>query len=155
MPPEEIKAGDQTTGPDPLAGIRTILTGAGRNATNVEETIRQLIAESDELATLREQNKDIADERKLADDGRKYRSDLIDEADEAIAEGVRAHGADFAQETSAASCVCLPLFSLLSASQVAGYCEFAGGNAASLTVGQKFVGALGAAAAEGFIRVAD
>ena len=96
MPPEEIKAGDQPTGPDPLAGIRTILTGAGRSAKNVEETIRQLISDSDELATLRDQTKDLAEVRRLADDGRKYRTDLIDDA---IAEGVRAHGADFAQET--------------------------------------------------------
>ena len=91
----ETKPEDQPTGPDLLAGIRTLLTGAGRDATNVEEVVRQLISDSNELATLREQTKDIADVRKLADDGRTYRSDLIDEA---IAEGVRAHGADFAQE---------------------------------------------------------
>jgi len=42
----------------------------------------------------------------------------------------------------------------MAAVQVAGYCEFPGGNAASLTIGQKFVGALGVAAAKGFIRVA-
>ena len=42
----------------------------------------------------------------------------------------------------------------MAAVQVAGYCEFPGGNAASLTIGQKFVGALGPGAAKGFIRVA-
>ena len=96
MPPEDNKVGEQSTGPDPLAGIRTLLTSGGRDITNLEETIRQLISDSNELAILREQTQDLAEVRKLADDGRKYRSDLIDEA---IAEGVRAHGADFAQES--------------------------------------------------------
>jgi predicted homoserine dehydrogenase-like protein len=38
--------------------------------------------------------------------------------------------------------------------QTGGYCSFAGGNAATLTRGAKVVGALGAAAAKGYIRAA-
>lgn len=70
----------------PLANaLRQALTNAGIKTQNHEVVgcIRRLGTELSQL-------------RSLADDGRQYRTDLIEEA---LAEGVRAHGDEFAQET--------------------------------------------------------
>ncbi len=82
-----------------ISDIRKALTGAGFTGDNVLEMVRAAVGE---VTTMRtkvtelEKNSTTDEElRKLADEGRTYRKDLVDEA---IEEGVRAHGAEFAQE---------------------------------------------------------
>lgn len=76
--------------------------GGNMNSEQLVEQIRGVMAETDapENDNLAESVRWLAGEvarlRPLADDGRAYRNDLVAEA---IAEGVRAHGEDFASET--------------------------------------------------------
>jgi hypothetical protein len=82
-----------------LADIRKALAGANFTGDNVLELVRSAVGEVNTLRTkVTELEKNSTTEpelRKLADEGRAYRNDLIEQA---IEQGVRANGADFAQE---------------------------------------------------------
>jgi hypothetical protein len=105
-PPKEERMEPLT--PEEMATIRLTLTEAGVGAEDaVPMGVRALV---DEVKTLRtagaeatatiERLAPLADEaerlRPLADEGRQYRADLVEAA---IAEGKRAHGAEFAEDT--------------------------------------------------------
>lgn len=67
------------------------------------EGVRSLITE---ITRLREIEASVAGIRKMADDGKAYREDLIAET---LAEGVRAHGKDFKQEEEKGMLESLPI----------------------------------------------
>lgn len=101
-PPKEEDRMDLT--PEELATIRLALTETGAPADAaipatvsglVEEikSLRALPAEIDRLRPLADEAERL---RPLADEGRAYRADLVAQA---LAEGVRAMGAEFAEET--------------------------------------------------------
>ncbi len=75
--PQEVNTVDQ------LEQVRALLAEAGIEAETAVEQAREVVAELSRL-------------RPLADQGRQYRADLITEA---LAEGVRANGEKFPQET--------------------------------------------------------
>lgn len=83
----------------PVAGGIRQLAKRSTDARNELETARTAVPESIEGDDLAGRVTKLATElerlRPLADDGRTYRADLIEEA---IAEGIRAHGDKFAQE---------------------------------------------------------
>jgi hypothetical protein len=81
---EAVTAGSVVVG-IPEDAIRTVISEAGGDYATLEP-----------VAAIRAMGNDLTRLRPLADDGRAYRSDLIDEA---IEEGVRAHGNDFKAET--------------------------------------------------------
>lgn len=85
--PESTAAGTPTLTVSELAtwsAVRALLVSAG--LSNADETPQ---------ATIERLGVELPDLRRLADDGRRYRGDLIEDA---IKEGIRAHGNDFAVE---------------------------------------------------------
>jgi hypothetical protein len=90
--------------PEEVATIRLALTETGaapdaaipaavRTAVDELKSLRALPAEIERLTPLAEEAERL---RPLADEGRQYRADLVEQA---VTEGKRAMGADFAEET--------------------------------------------------------
>jgi hypothetical protein len=100
--PADPKDGGQA--PDQFARIRSILTDAGvvtdetpdATALGVLEVVTAWRSLRDEAECLRPLEAECDRLRPLADEGRQYRADLVEAA---IAEGKRAHGAEFAEDT--------------------------------------------------------
>jgi hypothetical protein len=102
MPQDGITPGGIS--PEDLASVRLALTELGiKPDAALPESVRSIVDElkaarghAAEVERLKPFEDEVARLRPLADEGRQYRADLVKDA---LAEGVRAYGAGFAEET--------------------------------------------------------
>jgi len=94
MDPKELADAQKQARETYQAEIRALLTdGKIAVGDDLIASVRQMITDFNKL---KDDTKDLEALRKLADDGKAYRADLITSS---LAEGVRAYGKDFQEET--------------------------------------------------------